>query len=139
MDEVRAYPELIELARKAFFEESGSALVKKYADLKDELFTEAGFKAYVDGLLVRMTNPFLKDAIDRITRDPERKLSWDDRAIGTMRLIMSQGITPESFAKGARLAALEWAEGADVKAKLADLWPAPWGDEHEALCKLLDF
>ncbi|MBR2374285.1 MAG: hypothetical protein IKA87_08675, partial [Lentisphaeria bacterium] len=31
MDELRAYPELIDLARKAFFEESGSALIKKYA------------------------------------------------------------------------------------------------------------
>ena len=139
MDEVRAYPELIELARKAFFEESGSALIKKYAALNDELFTEAGFKAYVDGLLVRMTNPFLKDAIDRITRDPERKLSWEDRAIGTMRLIMAQGITPESFAIGARAAALEWADGADAKAKLAELWPAPWSAEHDALCELLKF
>ncbi|MBE6389323.1 MAG: hypothetical protein E7043_04020 [Lentisphaerae bacterium] len=139
MDEIRAYPELIELARKAFFEESGSALIKKYADLNDELFTQEGFKKYVDGLLVRMTNPFLKDAIDRITRDPERKLSWDDRAIGTMRLILAQNIKPESFAKGARLAALEWANGEDVKVKLAELWPQPWGDEHEALIGMLGF
>ena len=139
MDEVRAYPELIELARKAFFEESGAALIKKYASLNDELFTVGGFKAYVDGLLVRMTNPFLKDAIDRITRDPERKLSWDDRVIGTMRLILSQGITPVSFAKGARLAALEWAAGEDVKTKLAGLWPQPWGREHDELCRLMGF
>ena len=139
MDEVRAYPELIELARKAFFEESGAALIKKYASLNDELFTVGGFKAYVDGLLVRMTNPFLKDAIDRITRDPERKLSWDDRVIGTMRLILSQGITPVSFAKGARLAALEWAAGEDVKTKRAGLWPQPWGREHDELCRLMGF
>ena len=137
MDELRAYPELIELARKAFFEESGSALIKKYADLNDELFTDAGFKAYVDGLLVRMTNPFLKDAIDRITRDPERKLSWDDRAIGTMRLIMSQGITPASFAVGAKAAIAEWAAGKDAKSELSALWPQPWGREHDMLCALL--
>lgn len=138
MDEVRAFPALIEIARQAFFKESGAALVKKYAHLNDELFTEAGFKAYVDGLLVRMTNPFLKDAIDRITRDPERKLSWDDRAIGTMRLILSQGIEPVNFAMGAKVAATEWAAGEDVKAKLAALWPSPWTAEHDKLISLMD-
>ena len=138
MDEVRAFPALIEIARQAFFKESGSALVKKYAHLNDELFTTAGFKAYVDNLLVRMTNPFLKDAIDRITRDPERKLSWDDRAIGTMRLILSQGIEPVNFAAGAKVAAAEWAAGEDVKAKLATLWPQPWTEEHDKLISLMD-
>ncbi len=137
MDEVRAYPELIEKARKAFFEESGSALVKKYASLNDELFTEAGFKEYVDGLLVRMTNPFLKDAIDRIVRDPERKLGWDDRVIGTMRLVLSQGGVPAEFAEGAKIAAAEFAEGGSVREKLAALWPQPWGGEHDKLAALL--
>ena len=137
MDEVAAKPELIEIARQAFFGESGQALIKKYAALNDELFTEAGFKDYVDGLLVRMTNPFLKDAIDRITRDLERKLSWEDRVIGTMRLVLEQGGVPENFAKGAKLAAAEFAEGGDVKAKLAELWPAPWGSEHDALWNLI--
>jgi len=138
MDEVRAFPELIEIARQAFSKESGGALIKKYGHLNDELFTEAGFKAYVDNLLVRMTNPFLKDAIDRITRDPERKLSWDDRVIGTMRLALSQGIEPVNFAAGAKLAATEWAAGADIRAKLAALWPQPWGPEHEKLASLMD-
>ena len=137
MDELNAYPELIEKARAAFFGESGAALIKKYASLNDELFTEAGFKAYVDNLLVRMTNPFLKDAIDRITRDPERKLSWDDRVIGTMRLILKEGIEPVNFACGARLAAREFAGDEDVKAKLAALWPQPWGAEHDKLYSLI--
>ena len=138
MDEVRAFPELIEIARQAFSNESGAALIKKYGHLNDELFTEAGFKAYVDNLLVRMTNPFLKDAIDRITRDPERKLSWDDRVIGTMRLALSQGIEPVNFAAGAKLAAAEWAAGEDVRTKLAALWPQPWGPEHEKLASLME-
>ena len=137
MDEISKFPELIEKARVAFFCESGSALIKKYAALNDELFTEAGFKAYVDGLLVRMTNPFLKDAIDRITRDPERKLSWDDRVIGTMRLVLSQGGNPVTFAEGAKLAAKEFAGDDDVKAKLAALWPAPGGAEHDKLADLI--
>jgi mannitol-1-phosphate/altronate dehydrogenase len=84
-----------------------------------------------------MTNSFLKDAVARITRDLERKLSWEDRVIGTMRLIMKEGVTPENFAKGAAIAAQEFAEGNDVRAKLAELWPQPWTEEHEALAKLI--
>ena len=84
-----------------------------------------------------MTNPFLKDAVARITRDLERKLAWEDRVIGTMRLIMGQQVVPSNFAEGARLAAEEFAEGGDIRAKLAGLWPEPWGEEHEALCKLM--
>jgi mannitol-1-phosphate 5-dehydrogenase len=137
MNEIAAYPELIEKARAAFINESGAALIKKYASLNDELFTANGFADYANGLLVRMTNPFLQDAVARITRDLERKLSWDDRVIGTMRVVMSQGYTPANFADGAKLAAAEFAEGADVRAKLAELWPKPWSDEHEALCKLI--
>jgi mannitol-1-phosphate/altronate dehydrogenase len=70
----------------------------------DPLFTQAGFTAYVDDLLVRMTNPFLKDAVDRVTRDNRRKLGWDDRLIGTMRLALGQGIQPERYARGAAAA-----------------------------------
>jgi len=57
--------------------------------------------------------------------------------IGTMRLVMSQGGNPVEFAGGAKLAAAEFAAGGDVKAKLAELWPQPWGAEHDALAKLL--
>lgn len=137
MDELRNYPEFMEIARQAFINESGAAMIKKYGHLQDELFTAEGFANYANGLLERMTNPFLKDAIDRIVRDPERKLSWDDRSIGAMRLIMSQGITPCNFASGAKLAVLDWVAGADPRMKLAELWPQPWGEEHEQLCTLL--
>jgi len=137
MDELVKYPELIEKARRAFIDESGAALIRKYAQLNDQLFTAGGFADYANGLLVRMTNPFLKDAVARITRDLERKLAWEDRGIGTMRLIMSQQVVPANFAEGAKLAAAEFAEGGDIRAKLAGLWPEPWGEEHEALCKLM--
>ena len=139
MSDLSKHPDLIEMARQAFMNESGAALISKYGKLNDPLFTPEGFKAYVDGLLVRMVNPFLKDQVARITRDPERKLGWDDRSIGTMRQALSQGITPTIYAKGARLTALEVAGGDPVaaRAKLAELWPQPWGDEHEKLCQLM--
>ena len=98
--------ELLALAREAFINESGAALCKKYAGF-DELFTAEGFKAYAEDLLERMPNPFLQDAIARITRDLPRKLSWEDRVVGTMRLVLSQNEVPRVFAKGAALAAKE--------------------------------
>jgi len=52
-----------------------------------------------------MVNPFLTDRVDRVCRDLERKLSWDDRMIGTMRLVLNQGFSPVVFAEGAALAA----------------------------------
>ncbi len=140
MSELRAETDLMEIARKAFIEESGAAMCKKWGKLNDELFTPAGFAAYAEDLLTRMTNPFLKDAIARITRDIPRKLSWDDRVIGTMRVVLSQGGTPENFAVGAALAAEELAGSKDpaaIRAKLVELWPQPWGEEHERLFNLI--
>ena len=139
MSDLSRHPELIALARKAFLHESGAALCRKYAGL-DDLFTEAGFKAYAEDLLVRMVNPFLQDAVARITRDLPRKLAWDDRVIGTMRLALSQNVTPTVFARGAALAAGEEFGGdpAAVKAGLANLWPQPWGEEAEKVWTLLE-
>ena len=67
-----------------------------------------------------MTNPWLSDAVVRIIRDPRRKLSWNDRLIGTMRLALDAGISPVRFARGARAAAdLLPEENLDA------LWPEP--------------
>lgn len=95
--------ELSDLAHAAFLEESGAALIKKHAGI-DPLFTETGFKAYVDDLMERMLNPWLRDQVERVIRDPRRKLGWNDRLIGTMRLCLSQDIEPTRFAKGAKAA-----------------------------------
>jgi len=86
--------------RAAFLDESGAALIRKYSGL-DPLFTPQGYAAYADDLLRRMTNPFLRDTVERVGRDPQRKLGWDDRLIGTMRLALSQGLAPRRYAFGA--------------------------------------
>jgi mannitol-1-phosphate/altronate dehydrogenase len=103
MAEIPANTHILNLAGEAFMEESGGALIRKYQG-SDELFTKTGYQEYVEDLIVRMTNPFLKDAIQRVTRDPERKLGWGDRLIGTMRLALAQGIQPKKFAFGAAAA-----------------------------------
>ncbi len=95
--------ELLAYVRAAFLEESGAALIAKHAGL-DPLFTPAGYQDFADDLLTRMINPWLRDDVERVTRDPRRKLGWDDRLIGTMRLALGAGIRPERFAAGAALA-----------------------------------
>ncbi len=92
--------DLADFARAAFLEESGAALIKKYAGI-DPIFTPDGFKGYVDDLMDRMLNPYLRDQVERVIRDPVRKLGRDDRLIGTMRICLSQGVTPEKYARGA--------------------------------------
>jgi mannitol-1-phosphate/altronate dehydrogenase len=51
-----------------------------------------------------MTNPYLQDRVDRIIRDPRRKLGWEDRLVGTMRLAIDNKIEPRHYTLGAALA-----------------------------------
>lgn len=96
-------PGAMAFLRQAFIQESGAALVQKYNGM-DPLFTPAGYQAYADDLLARMTNPLLQDSVERVGRDPQRKLGWNDRLIGTIRLALGQGIEPARFAFGAAAA-----------------------------------
>jgi mannitol-1-phosphate 5-dehydrogenase len=89
---------IMEIAHDAFVNESGAALIRKYSDLNDNLFTESGFEEYARDLLERMTNPYLADTIARAGRDVVRKLGPDDRIFGTMRLALRFGIEPVNMA-----------------------------------------
>jgi mannitol-1-phosphate 5-dehydrogenase len=102
------YPDIFAFLRAAFIEESGEALVRKHAG-KDPLFTHEGYREYADDLLARMVNPFLHDSVERVGRDPQRKLEWDDRLVGTLRVALQQGIKPSRYAFGtaAALAVLD--------------------------------
>jgi mannitol-1-phosphate 5-dehydrogenase len=123
MSDVRNDRALMALAREAFLEESGAALISRHKGL-DPLFKPAGYQAYADDLLERMTNPYLRDLIERVVRDPRRKLAWEDRLIGTMRLALDAGIQPRRFALGAAAAALSLASSKPLAATLNELWPA---------------
>ncbi len=139
MAEARDDEAIMAAARTAFVEESGKALCAKWAGV-DRLFTAEGYGEYAADLLRRMTNTFLKDAIDRVCRDLERKMGWDDRLVGTMRVVLSQGVRPETVAVGARIAARRlWGESPDaVRNGCAALWPAPWSEEHERILALIE-
>jgi len=101
MAELKDDKEIMQTARDAFIKESGAALIKKYAHLKDELFTEAGYRAYAEDLLERMTNSYLDDTIERAARDPQRKLAVNDRIFGTIKLAKEYGIEPVNMTKAA--------------------------------------
>jgi mannitol-1-phosphate/altronate dehydrogenase len=103
MAEAGTDPTILSIARLAFMGESGKALQAKYKGL-DPLFTPAGWTAYTEDLLERMANPNLRDAVDRIIRDPRRKLGWTDRLIGAMRLAREFGIQANGYAYGAAAA-----------------------------------
>jgi mannitol-1-phosphate/altronate dehydrogenase len=129
---------LMHLAREAFLKESGGALVRKYASLGDELFTEAGYRHYADDLLERMTNPYLADTVARATRDIVRKLGVNDRIFGTMSLAFEYGIEPKNMALGALagiiLLLAHAAEGRLPK----ELRGLPWQSlDREGLTRLL--
>jgi mannitol-1-phosphate 5-dehydrogenase len=102
MDQIAGDTELMQIASDAFVRESGGAMIGKYASLDDEMFTKAGYTAYAEDLLVRMTNHFLADSIARAGRDPRRKLSSRDRIFGTVKLAFEYGVAPVNMARGAK-------------------------------------
>ncbi|MCG2661414.1 MAG: hypothetical protein L6437_14360 [Kiritimatiellae bacterium] len=133
--DVRRNPQILDLARAAFLQESGAALIRKYRGF-DPLFTETGYRDYAEDLLGRMMNPHLRDLVERVVRDPRRKLLWDDRLVGTMRLALGQGITPRYYALGAKaaLAMLHESEPEQDEAQLLDaLWAGVDGEAREKL------
>jgi mannitol-1-phosphate 5-dehydrogenase len=110
MSEIGQDRALLGLGREAFLEESGAALARKHGGIGDTLFTVEGWRAYAEDLLERIVNPWLHDEVERICRDPLRKLGYGDRLLGAMREALRQGIEPRRLALGAA-AALRYAAG----------------------------
>lgn len=137
MTEIQDDDALMQVGRKAFLDESGGALVRKYASLGEALFTEAGYRRYAEDLLERMTNLHLGDTVARAGRDVVRKLGPDDRIFGTMNLALEYGIEPRNMAIGA-LAGIALLV-ADGRYDVPDvLRPASWQDLSRAdLARLL--
>lgn len=128
MADVAAIPEIHAFFRDAFLQESGEALIKLHGG-RDPLFSEQGYEAYVDDLLERMANPWLRDTCARIGRDVGRKLGWDDRLIGTIRLVQGQGVSARRYGF-ATLA------GFEVMNKppdaMIETWISAGADNHDA-------
>lgn len=138
MADAAGHHDIMATARAAFLDESGAALVKKYARLDDPLFTAAGYRGYAEDLIERMVNPHLNDLIERVTRDPRRKLGYEDRLFGTMRVALTQGIQPVRMAEGAAAALRCAAEAAcQTQATVAEALHEIWGQQADALADQL--
>jgi mannitol-1-phosphate 5-dehydrogenase len=99
MSDLRADPSLYHYGQITFRDECGTLLLKKHKDLNDPLFTEEGFESYGSDLLKRMTNPYLRDEVKRICRDPLRKIGYNDRFLGTIREAFKQNIIAKTIAQ----------------------------------------
>ncbi|MDP7023781.1 MAG: hypothetical protein QGH42_06010 [Kiritimatiellia bacterium] len=123
MHEVAGHLDLVDLARTVLTEECGAALCRKHGQA-DSLFTPDAFRQFACRLVERMISPVLEDSVERVIRDPERKLGWHDRMIGAIRLCLAQDVAPTHLMAATGLAAREcfgWDRDAIAKG-LAGLW-----------------
>jgi mannitol-1-phosphate 5-dehydrogenase len=68
--------------------ETKQLLVRKHE------FTAEAQQAYIDKILQRFANPYLTDTVDRVGRQPLRKLSRAERLIGPAEQLAERGIRP---------------------------------------------
>lgn len=80
---------------KNAMEQSAQALSKKYGVPLGDILP------HINHLLYRFTNQALQDTCQRVGGDPKRKLSPEDRLIGSSKLAYEMGITPAYIAIGA--------------------------------------
>ena len=138
MAEAADHADIMATARAAFMDESGAALIRKYEHIHDPLFTADGYRDYANDLIERMINPHLNDLISRVTRDSRRKLGYDDRLFGTMRLALTEGIRPVHMAQGAAAGVICLREATpqskdEVDTTLRDVWGQPTDELAEQL------
>ncbi len=127
MSEVAQRDDLMRQAMDVFLNEVGPALIHAHRRSGDHLFTDEGIESFAKDALKRMVNPFLNDPIERVTRDPVRKLGWEDRLVGAMRLALDAGVQPKLLAEGSKLALNRAAR--ETSAKPKDLLRKIWSKE----------
>jgi mannitol-1-phosphate/altronate dehydrogenase len=132
MSAVGKRDDLMRRALEVFLKEVGPGLIHAHHRTEDPLFTEDGILSYAKDALKRMVNPFLNDPIERITRDPVRKLGWEDRLIGSMRLALDAGVQPLLLAEGAKVALVRASRETDTSPRqlLTKIWSREAGQEE---------
>ncbi|WP_233115027.1 mannitol-1-phosphate 5-dehydrogenase [Aggregatibacter actinomycetemcomitans] len=94
---------------KATMQESGAVLIKRYG------FDPQAHAAYIEKILKRFANPFLVDDVDRVGREPLRKLSYNDRLIKPLRGTLEYGL-PNQHLVNAIASALAYRNEQDSQA-----------------------
>ncbi|MCS7208190.1 MAG: hypothetical protein NZ874_01315 [Fimbriimonadales bacterium] len=86
----------------ALFVQAAHALSRAF--LKKHPFDPEEHAATVQDILVRIQDPHLDDPIERVAREPLRKLRPDDRLVGAYRLLAEQGEDPAPFRRAIQAA-----------------------------------
>ncbi len=100
MSQYNGDPDFGYIGVDALLKETGAWFKKKYKGTREETATEDGYRLWAIQLCRRIVSPFLYDPIERIIRDPQRKLGWNDRLIGAIRRALSTGVMPGRYALG---------------------------------------
>ncbi|MGY5451413.1 mannitol-1-phosphate 5-dehydrogenase [Agarivorans sp. MS3-6] len=79
---------------KAAMQESGEVLIRRYQ------FEPAAHAAYIEKILGRFANPYLRDEVDRVGRQPIRKLSPQDRLIKPLNGTLEYQLPNSHLIKG---------------------------------------
>ncbi len=116
IDQAIADPKIFELV-KAAMTQSGDGLIQRFGFDKD-----AHYK-YIDKIINRFKNPYLKDDVTRVGREPLRKLSADDRLVSPLTTALSYGLPVDKLVLGIG-AALRYhnpedAQSAELQEKIA--------------------
>ncbi len=116
IDQAIADPKIFDLV-KAAMTQSGDGLIQRFGFDK-----EAHYK-YIDKIINRFRNPYLKDDVTRVGREPLRKLSADDRLVSPLTTAMSYGLPVDKLVLGIG-AALRYhnpedAQSAELQEKIA--------------------
>ena len=100
----------IEKAVTDAMKESGEVLIKRYD------FDREKHYAYIEKILKRFRNPYLKDEVQRVGRQPLRKLSFNERLIKPLRGTEEYGTANENLINGI-VAAMKYENIEDEEAK----------------------
>lgn len=94
---------------KAAMEESGAVLIRRYG------FDPAKHAAYIEKILGRFANPFIRDDVARVGREPLRKLGKGDRLIRPLLGTLEYDLPRANLVKGIA-AALHYRNDGDPQA-----------------------
>lgn len=94
---------------KQAMEESGEVLIRRYG------FERDAHAAYIEKILGRFANPYLIDEVDRVGRQPIRKLGANDRLVKPLLGTMEYGTDNQTLLKGIA-AALKYTNDSDEQA-----------------------
>ncbi|MGL6170759.1 MAG: mannitol-1-phosphate 5-dehydrogenase [Vibrio sp.] len=94
---------------KQAMQESGEVLIRRYG------FDRALHTAYIEKILTRFANPYLVDEVDRVARQPLRKLGENDRLIKPLLGTIEYGVPNNMLLKGIA-AALKYRNSSDPQA-----------------------